>query len=192
MSIDSALVLQKPSPARRRTKIPFAGKTAPPPPMSTILPPMRNPVGKPPRYKTEEALFAKCEEYFCLCDEKKRFYTVVALALYLGFTGRMALFAMLKRRKYVATIRQMLSKIEAQRSEMLINPDNRNSRGSIFDLQNNFGWRDRQDINVSGTVDTRMAVIPVFSSLDDWQKAWDRQLKQAPKIPEIAADSESK
>ena len=181
---------KKPPPPKKKKPL-FAGKCPLPSSPDNIKLAIRPP-GQLPKYRTEEALRLKCDEYFVWCDAKQETYSVPELSMFLGFISRQALFAMLKRRKYVNTITQALSRIEIQRSKMLINPDNRNSRGSIFDLQNNFGWRDRQDINVSGTVDTRMAVIPVFPSLDDWQKAWDRQVKQASKIPELPANGEIK
>jgi len=181
---------RKPTPVKKNKPL-FAGKAGKPP-SSSISAFISKTPGKPPKYRTEEALKLKCDEYFEWCDAKQEYYSVPELALFLGFVTRQALFEMLKRHRFNYTINQALRRIEIQRSKMLINPDNRNSRGSIFDLQNNFGWRDKQEINLTGQIDARMAVIPVFATVEDWQKAWDRQVKQAPKIPELPAEGEGK
>ncbi|MFH0811938.1 MAG: hypothetical protein V2A69_03755 [Pseudomonadota bacterium] len=65
-----------------------------------------------------------------------------------------------------------LLRIESQRNKMLIERA-KSVAGCIFDLQNNFHWADKQEIEHSGEVDGLFTVVPAFSSIQDWQKSWE-------------------
>jgi len=78
---------------------------------------------------------------------------VPGLALALGFSSRSSLFDYATRNAgheaFAATIKRAKLRIEAQRVEALVMCRG-NPAGMIFDLKNNFGWRDAQAVEVTG------------------------------------------
>lgn len=112
-------------------------------------------VGRPPKFKTPEEMQTQIEAYFTACDEAKpkRPYTVPGLALAMGFNSRSSLFDYATRNagheEFAATIKKAKLRIEAQRVEALVMCRG-NAGGLIFDLKNNFGWRDQQNVELTG------------------------------------------
>ena len=109
--------------------------------------------GRPPKYSNNKQLAAKIEEYFVDADKRKAPYTIPSLAYFLGFDNRHAPAELARTKpEFSATIRRATTRIEAQRAEALVQPDNHNANGMKFDLQNNFNWVDerKQDINLGG------------------------------------------
>lgn len=108
-------------------------------------------LGRPLMYKTAEALGAAIGEYFEKCDKVGRPYTIAGLAYELGFTDRHALQEYEKRDPFSATIKRARGRIEMQRSERLVSGDG-NMTGMIFDLKNNFGWKDKTETEQTVTI----------------------------------------
>lgn len=121
------------------------------------------PGGRPPKYKTADELQVKCDEYFADCDSREKPYTVPGLAYFLGFISRAAIYELSKVKKFADTITRARLRIELQRNEQML--EAKNSRGHQFDLQNNFGWRDSQKIEHSGSVS--ITVIDRFELKSD-------------------------
>lgn len=105
--------------------------------------------GQPAFYKTPEELQKKIDLYFKDCDEKKVNYTVPGLAVFLGFASRFSIIDYKGRPKFSHTIKKALATIEQQRVEKLLNGENV-AAGAIFDLKNNFGYKDKQEIEHAG------------------------------------------
>lgn len=105
-------------------------------------------------YKTEEAelLADKCNQYFDYCDDKGSPYSVPGLAYYLGFDSRNSVARLAKKEEFRTIIKRAKLRIEIQRNEQLIS-DKGSSRGKEFDLTNNFGWKNVQNIEHGGKVD---------------------------------------
>jgi len=110
-------------------------------------------VGRPPKFKTPEEMQTLIDGYFSACDETKRPYTVPGLALAMGFSSRSSLFDYATRNagheEFAATLKRAKLRIEAQRVEALVSCRG-NAAGMIFDLKNNFGWRDQQNVELTG------------------------------------------
>lgn len=104
--------------------------------------------GRPRKYSEVEKLQKKIDEYFDFCDEKELRYTVPGLAYHLGFLDRRSITVYKENAKFFPTIKKALLRIESQRNQELLNENN--STGKIFDLKNNFGWKDRQEIEHTG------------------------------------------
>lgn len=104
------------------------------------------------KYKTAQELQDKVEEYFTACYQNQRPYTISGLALWLGLSTQTL-------RNYEKTYGNTeyadIIKIAKQRVEEFAEKslyENGKTSGAKFVLQNNFGWSDKQDVNLSGEV----------------------------------------
>lgn len=104
------------------------------------------------KYKTPEELVDVITCYFNECDMYKKPYTISGLALYLGLTTETI-------RKYeknygdtefAEIIKIAKQTVEAYTAEATF--DNKKFQGAKFNLENNFGWSNKQDTNLSGEV----------------------------------------
>lgn len=123
---------------------------------------MSNPVGKPLRWKKGKDLQKEIDAYFLDCDTRKKPYTITGMASFLG-VNRLTLLQyekMLNGSSISDKAKEDLSdvicsakaKIEAYYEEQgFLNP--RASRIILFTLQNNFGWKDKKEVDVTGTDD---------------------------------------
>lgn len=84
---------------------------------------------------------------------------ITGLALYLGFCDRQSLYDYQKRPAFESTIKWGRTLVENSYEKRL---DNGYPTGAIFALKQ-MGWSDRQDINMTGSVD-------LSSRLDDARK----------------------
>lgn len=124
---------------------------------------MANPVGRPPKYKTNEELQAKIQEYIQDCPDTQTIFfklkdeviekeapcpTITGLVLYLGFCDRASFYDMEKIEKFAHTIKHARTWIESTYEQLL---KQGNASGAIFALKN-FGWTDLQKIEHSGGV----------------------------------------
>ena len=123
-------------------------------------------LGRPLFYDDPEEMEERINEYFRLCDEGREVekydrkrqvvhkylervpYTVPGLALYLGFNGKNALQEYAERPVFSGTIARARSIIEAQRVEKALSGEH-DSRFTMFDLTNNFGYKAEQDIIIN-------------------------------------------
>ena len=153
----------------------------------------RNTMGRPAKYKTVEELEKKCDEYFRVCDEhtitivmkgKKgkpdtiitkpdpQPYTSPGLALALGFCDRSSLDDYKNKKKFFPTIKKARSRIEEQRVTKALRGQH-NPVFSIFDLKNNFGYKDKTETEISGPGGGPIALTaipPTPTSLAQWEQ----------------------
>ena len=113
----------------------------------------KNPVGRPPKYKTAEELQKKAEKYFknevpikkMIVNGKKvvniPMPTITGLVLYLGFCDRYSFYEYEKKVDFTYTIRRIRSLIAQHYEEQVLS----NPQGAIFALKN-FGWSDKIEI----------------------------------------------
>lgn len=110
-----------------------------------------------------EELESKVKAYFDSCHDKNgdliRPYTITGLALALD-TSRETLIDYEEKEGYSDTIKRAKAKIENFAEEQLFT--NRNTAGVIFNMVNNWGWKNKQEheqnINakVDATVETNL------------------------------------
>jgi hypothetical protein len=103
--------------------------------------------GRPLKFKTVEELQTKVKEYFETCDEKGKPYTITGLALSLD-TTRQGLMNYQERDEFYDTIKKAKLQCENYAEEQLF--VGKNTAGVIFNMKNNYGWVDKQEIEQSG------------------------------------------
>lgn len=101
-------------------------------------------VGRPLKYKDVKTMQKDIDKYFADCDKKKRPYTVSGLAYALD-TNRQTLLNYEDNEEFFDTIKRAKAKIELFNEEQLYNKDV-STTGVIFNLKNNYGWKDKQEI----------------------------------------------
>jgi hypothetical protein len=84
------------------------------------------------------------DKYFADCDEQGKPYTVSGLAYALDTTRR-TLLDYEEKDDFSHTIKKAKAKIERFNEEMLYNKDV-STTGVIFNLKNNYNWKDKQEI----------------------------------------------
>ena len=115
--------------------------------------------GRPLKYKTPVAMQAAIDEYFNDCEYDKdgnarehiKPPTVSGLAYYLGFLDRKAISEYGLRDEFSDTIKKARIRIENYLETRLTSNA---VAGIIFNLKNNFGWKDKTEIEHSGNLAT--------------------------------------
>ena len=79
--------------------------------------------------------------YFQRCDQEGLPYTIPDLCLAIGLNSRQSLHQYEQRSQFFDTIKRAKLKIEGQRARQLVTGKG-NKRAIIFDLKNNFGWKE--------------------------------------------------
>lgn len=127
--------------------------------------PDKHPGGRPMKYKDIKELQTAIDEYFDWCDNRIRTvyskksdgvieiidaapYTMSGLASHLGI-DRDTVLNYSKRDEFFGTIKAARERVHADVEQRLMEG---NATGAIFNLKNNFGWKDRteQDITTGG------------------------------------------
>lgn len=114
------------------------------------------PVGRPRLFQSPKAFAAKADEYFATCENKP---TLAGLCLFMGFCDKQS-FSNYETYgpEFSLTVKKAQMRIELDRHERLIDK-NRFTPGVIFDLKNNHGWKDQQDLNHTGTVSVQFSTV---------------------------------
>lgn len=105
--------------------------------------------GRPPKYTNAEEMQEKIDKYFIECDVKNEPYTVTGLALALD-VDRRTLLNYSEKDEFFPTIKKAKLKVENYLEKRLINDSS--TTGIIFNLKNNYDWRDKQEIEHSGNL----------------------------------------
>ena len=118
-------------------------------------PVVRRKQGRQRRYTEVEVFARKVDAYFDECDakgakdNKEGFYNLTGLALYLGFLDRHTLLSYDEALEFSPVLRKARAKIEEQRVEWLCRGKGWGP-GIMFDLKNNFGWKDIMGLEHTG------------------------------------------
>lgn len=122
----------------------------------------RRDTGRPLKFKSVNAIQKKIDAYFAACKKEKRPYTITGLALALD-TSRRTLLNYQDNDKYFHTIKKAKLKIQSWTEEQLYRTTQ--VTGVIFNLKNNYGWKDKLEHELSGDVKADMNVN--FVKVDD-------------------------
>lgn len=108
-------------------------------------------VGRPPKYKTPEEMQAVIDEYFQRCDAEEEPYTITGLALALDLSRTSLIdYANNKSDGFSYTVKRAKLKVESFLERRLFENA---PTGAIFNLKNNFGWKDAQNVEHGGKVE---------------------------------------
>lgn len=129
---------------------------------------MAGKVGRPLKYKTVKELQSVIDEYFAYCDNRTKSmyvkelgdniqisdpapYTMSGLALAIGLS-RQGLLDYSNRDEFLDTIKTARAKVENDVETRLL--DGKAPAGAIFNLKNNFGWRDKSEVDNKVSIET--------------------------------------
>jgi hypothetical protein len=108
-----------------------------------------HPGGRPRLYESPALFEAKVEAYFA-SDEGQKFPTLSGLCVFMGFCDKQS-FSTYEGYgpEFSLTVNKTRLRIENHRHQALIQKDTF-TPGIIFDLKNNHGWKDKQELEVTG------------------------------------------
>jgi hypothetical protein len=104
-----------------------------------------NSVGRPPKFQSLEELETLINDYF-ETEEGKNTPTVTGLALALDTTRKTLLDYCELDNEFSYTIKKAKARVERKMEQHLYG---NNVTGLIFNLKNNFGWRDRTETDIT-------------------------------------------
>lgn len=110
-------------------------------------------MSRPPLFTSPDEFTAVAEAYFAERQAKEQPFTVNGLALALGMT-RETLLRYGEKEGFSDAVKAVRARLEDHWESRLGGP---NAAGTIFWLKNQ-GWSDRQDLNLSGQVDSNLTV----------------------------------
>ena len=111
----------------------------------------KNKGGRPKKYSKAEELQKVIDNYFKECDKKEKPYTMSGLACALNI-DRKTLINYSKEEEFFHTIKKAKQKVEQQLEEnALIGKGN--STFTIFNLKNNFEWKDNVEVKTNAIED---------------------------------------
>ena len=114
--------------------------------------------GRPRMYPEHAPFDDKVEEYF-ESEEGKTFPTLTGISLYLGFSDKQTFSDYADYGEdFSLTVNKARMRIEHNRHKLLIAKDTF-TPGIIFDLENNHGWKDRQELEHSGQVAVSFSTV---------------------------------
>jgi len=119
-------------------------------------------MGKPLKFKTVEELQTKVDEYFDKQEKENKPLTMSGLALSLDI-DRKTLLNYSNREKYFPTIKKAREKVEEWVETKLYS---NNVTGAIFNLKNNFDWKDKKELDL-GNKDDKPLKVEITKSIDD-------------------------
>lgn len=121
--------------------------------------------GRPRKYKTVDEMQQAIDKYFLDCDNEGIPYTITGLSLALGFDSRVSLlnyegYTDEDNISFLSTIKKAKQKVEKNIEEGALQ-GKYNPTISIFNLKNNFDWRDKQEVENTGsqTLEINIKVI---------------------------------
>lgn len=109
----------------------------------------KNKGGRPLKYETVEELDKAINKYFADCNMLEEPYTITGLALALD-VDRKTLINYEKRDEFFHTIKKAKLRVENYLEKKLIKDTS--TTGIIFNLKNNFEWKDKSEVEHSGAI----------------------------------------
>lgn len=118
-------------------------------------------MARPLKFESVEQLESMIESYFIDCDDNEEPYTITGLALWLD-TNRETLLNYEERPEFFDTIKRAKLRCENWVEKGLLK-NQVNATAGIFNLKNNYGWKDKTetDITTDGDkIETGVIILP--------------------------------
>lgn len=125
-------------------------------------------MARPKLYDSVEKLQKDIDDYFKMCDKKEKPYTMSGLALALDMS-RQSLINYSKDEEFFDTIKKAKQRVETQLEENALF-NKANPTFTIFNLKNNFNWKDKQEHEISNSEETNKQLINIANLLNQPQK----------------------
>ena len=106
-------------------------------------------MARPPKYNTAKEIQVKVDEYFQERVSEGKKPIISGLCYHLGFETRQSFYDLEKLDKFSYTVKRARLRIEMFYEEQLMG---NHTAAAIFALKN-FGWTDKQEIDIKGDVD---------------------------------------
>lgn len=105
-------------------------------------------VGRPRKIKSVRQFEERAEAYFLECEAMEKPVLLTGLILALGLCSREGLDEYGRRPEFTDSVKKAKLRVEMEYEKAL---HGRSPTGAIFALKN-FGWTDKQDVDLSGGV----------------------------------------
>lgn len=125
-------------------------------------------MARPKLYNSVEELEKDINNYFKMCDKREKPYTMSGLALALDMS-RQSLINYSKDEEFFDTIKKAKQRVETQLEENALF-NKANPTFTIFNLKNNFNWKDKQEHEISNSEETNKQLINIANLLNQPQK----------------------
>lgn len=102
------------------------------------------PAGRPKLFNNKEEVEEKINKYFEYCEECQKPYTMSGLAYFLE-VSRQTLVNYSNEEEFFDTIKKARAKVQMQLEENAL-MNKANPTFTIFNLKNNFGWKDNVEV----------------------------------------------
>ena len=103
------------------------------------------------KYSNEKELQVLIDNYFKECDKNKKPYSMSGLADTLDI-DRSTLINYGKEEKFSTLVKRAKQKVERQLEENALMGKS-NAVFTIFNLKNNYGWRDQQEVKMTNEIE---------------------------------------
>lgn len=100
--------------------------------------------GRPRKFNSPEEMQEAIDKYFAECEVNQKPKTMSGLAKALD-VDRKTIVNYSEKEEYFHTVKRARQEVETQNEEMLI-AGKGNATGIIFNLKNNFGWKDESKV----------------------------------------------
>ena len=122
-------------------------------------------VGRPRKIKSVRQFEERTEAYFRECEAREKPALLTGLILALGLSSCSALDEYAQRPEFLNSVKKAKLRGEMEYEKAL---HSRNPSGPIFALKN-FGWTDKQDVEVSGGVKVK-TLADLMLDAANWKK----------------------
>ena len=140
--------------------------------------------GRPPKYSTNEAIQNRIDEYYQYCEDKEKVLSITGLCWFLGVDrATLCKYENLfevegyknisneEKEKILNTVKEAKQRIEFEYEQALFNKNS--ATGAIFTLKNNYGWKDKQEIEQTGETTVNTKIDLTGMSTEDIKKLLD-------------------
>ena len=116
----------------------------------------KHPGGRPSKWTSVEAMQSAIDNYFADCEENEEPLTISGLAYALDMTTE-TLRAYGEKDQFSVTVKKAKQKVEAFIERRLLGTGQ--AAGAIFNLKNNFGWKDKTEVDNKHDISDGLAAI---------------------------------
>lgn len=107
-------------------------------------------MGRPRVYQDAETFSTKVDDYFGDCEERERKPTLAGLCVFMGFSDKESFsnYATYGE-EFSRTVKRTKLLMEDDRQQLLLSKD-KFTPGVALDLQNNHGWKNKSETELTG------------------------------------------